>query len=240
MKVFVAFGYNERDKWILDIVIPILKAFEIEVETGEEIPGEIIPDEIKKRITNSDAILAFLTLREESGNLTDHTHQWVMNEVVVAECAKLKLIIEVREKGLSIPQGFVNQNRQYLIYNADERELFLVELIKVARRLAEDSALRLMLLPPEFCDEIENTTEERIKCEYRFMEGSRETKWYPGKLLELIAGVGMYVDTSELPRRLDNINVQVLATNLATGKTWRSVWEPLDQRKVTMKPKGDR
>jgi len=239
MKVFVAFGYNERDKWIPDIVIPILQAFEIEVETGEEMPGKNIPEEVRERIINSDALLAFLTRLEESGNLTDHTHQWVMDEVTLAFGAKLKLIVEVRENGVVIPSGVSqSQNRQFLKYNAEERDKFLIELVKVARGWS-DSTLRIMLFPREFCDEVTNLIEERIKCEYRFMEGSRETPWYQGKLLDFSAGVGIDVNTSGLPQRRDNINVQVLVTDLAINKElWRSAWEPLDQRKVTMKKKG--
>jgi hypothetical protein len=240
MKVFVAFGYNERDKWIPDFVIPILQVFEIEVVTGEEMPGKDIPDEVRERITNSDAMLAFLTRREEAGNLTNNSHQWVIDEVMIAFGAKVKRIIEVRENGVVIPQGVSkNQNLQSLQYNSDERDKFLVEIVKVARGLG-DTTLRIMLFPREFYDEVTNLIEERIKCEYRFMVGSRDTQWYPGKLLDFGASIGIDVNISELPQKRDNTTIEVLVTDRATNKElWRSAYEPIDQRKVTMKKRGN-
>ena len=35
MRIFVAYGYNDRDKWIEKMVFPVIEAFGAEVETGE-------------------------------------------------------------------------------------------------------------------------------------------------------------------------------------------------------------
>jgi hypothetical protein len=39
MRIFVGFGYNERDRWIRDMVFPLIPAFGDEVVTGEEAYG---------------------------------------------------------------------------------------------------------------------------------------------------------------------------------------------------------
>ena len=34
MKVFIGFGYNPADKWIIDLEFPLVKAFGCEILTG--------------------------------------------------------------------------------------------------------------------------------------------------------------------------------------------------------------
>jgi hypothetical protein len=64
MKIFVAYGYNDRDRWIPDLVFPIIRAFDDEVITGEELQGEQITDAVRRKIQQSDALIAFATIRE--------------------------------------------------------------------------------------------------------------------------------------------------------------------------------
>ena len=37
VKIFVAFRYNDRDRWVVDLVFPIIRAFSDDVVTGEEL-----------------------------------------------------------------------------------------------------------------------------------------------------------------------------------------------------------
>ena len=65
MKVFVGFGYNERDKWIIGDVFPILHCMGFVVVTGEEMHGQELSPEVKRRIEQSDVVVGFLTIRDE-------------------------------------------------------------------------------------------------------------------------------------------------------------------------------
>ena len=40
MRVFVAFGFHEPDKWVRNHVVPLVEAFGARVVTGEELAGQ--------------------------------------------------------------------------------------------------------------------------------------------------------------------------------------------------------
>jgi hypothetical protein len=50
MKIFVVYGYNERDAWIERDVFPILQALNLEVTDGKDMHGETLQDGVKERI----------------------------------------------------------------------------------------------------------------------------------------------------------------------------------------------
>jgi hypothetical protein len=228
MKVFVAFGYNDRDKWIPEMVFPILEAFGIEVVTGEDLAGEVISEEVKNRIRNSDGLLAFLTRRDHLGNEIYNTHQWVRDEVSQAMGANRKFI-EVWENGVEAPLG-ATYGHQRLKYNEAQRDKFLVKLVKSISRWAGLWSLRIRLLPGDFCDAVKPLLRkgEIIQCQYRYLIGSQVTDWFSGNLLSLPAGVVIDVNTSQLPPRRENLYIEVQATHLTSGKYWRSDYEHLD------------
>ena len=68
MKIFVGYGYNDRDKWIEKMVFPIIKAFGSEVESGETIYDGAIPDGVRNKIRRSDALIGFTTRRTTQDN----------------------------------------------------------------------------------------------------------------------------------------------------------------------------
>jgi hypothetical protein len=39
MRIFIGYGYNERDKWVEDYAVPLVKAFECEVVHGKAVYG---------------------------------------------------------------------------------------------------------------------------------------------------------------------------------------------------------
>src|SRR5262249_23569121 len=55
MKVFVGFGYNDRDHWIEEQVFPILRGMGFTVVDGKDMHGEILQPEVQSRIEQSDA-----------------------------------------------------------------------------------------------------------------------------------------------------------------------------------------
>jgi hypothetical protein len=57
MKLFVAFRYTEQDKWIKELVIPLIETLDIGVLTGENIHGQIIVEEVREMIKKSDAMI---------------------------------------------------------------------------------------------------------------------------------------------------------------------------------------
>lgn len=85
MRIFVAYGYNERDDWIKKYVFPIIQAFNDEVVTGGELYGDQITDGVKQMICQSDAVIGFTTRRGNSNAEGKcRTHRWVTDEITFA------------------------------------------------------------------------------------------------------------------------------------------------------------
>jgi len=233
MKVFVAYGYNERDKWIPGMVFPILEAFGIEVVTGENMSGRIIAETVRERINNSDALIGFLTRRDDLGNGTYSMHEWVKNEISGAWGLNRKFI-EVLENGVPSPLG-ATQDRQYLKYDETRRDWFLVDLVIAISEWICENTLRIRLLPSDFYESVKPLIRQRanILCQYRFLIGSNESGWHTASLFNVPAGVVIDVNTKDLPSRLNDVLIQV--TLQANGMTWTSDYEQLNLLSVTMR-----
>ena len=111
MKIFIAYGYNERDKWIKDLVFPLVNAFGSEIETGEETYDGTIPQVVRIKIERSDALIGFTTKREPLNPASTLTHRWVIEELAAA-IALDKKFVEVREIGVDRVEKTSCQQRQ--------------------------------------------------------------------------------------------------------------------------------
>src|SRR6267142_5209291 len=99
MRVFVGYGYNERDNWIEERLFPILRFVGFTVVHGKDMHGSELHVEVKRRIDQSDAAIGFFTIREGQGDADFTSHIWVRDEVIYA-ISKDKPIIPVRETGV--------------------------------------------------------------------------------------------------------------------------------------------
>src|SRR5258705_9793705 len=175
MKIFVGFGYNERDRWISAKVLPFIEELGCEVLTGEEMQGEQLPAGVEGRIQDCDACIGFLTKREQinnSGVFT--THRWVIEELAVALKNK-KAVFEIRERGVD-PQGGIMGDRQRLEF--EEKIDVMLEIAKfISKEKSKLTHKIFLLLPTEFTDEIRPHLKSRdTRCVYRFL--------YRGKFYE--------------------------------------------------------
>ena len=142
MKVFVGFGYNDRDHWIEEQVFPILRGMGFTVVDGKDMHGEILQPEVQSRIEQCDAAIGFFTIREGQGEANFNSHIWVRDEMVYAN-AKGKPIIPVKEDGGRVPDGLLG-DRQYIPLRQDDKLACVVELVgalgrRNIRRLKLDS-----------------------------------------------------------------------------------------------------
>ena len=97
MKIFVGYGYNERDHWIEKLVFPLIKAFGADVVSGKEIAGQLLGNAVRDLIERSDAMMGFTTRRgDDPDGAMWGTHRWVTDELATAnalhvpfaECAR--------------------------------------------------------------------------------------------------------------------------------------------------------
>jgi hypothetical protein len=92
MRVFVAFGYNDRDRWIQDQVFRVLKCMGFTVVDGKDLVGQPLSVGVAARIQQSDAAVGFFTIREGQENAEYNSHQWVLQEMNHAHALKKPIV----------------------------------------------------------------------------------------------------------------------------------------------------
>jgi hypothetical protein len=198
MKVFVGFGYNDRDQWIEEQVFPILRGMGFTVVDGKDMHGEILQPEVQSRIEQSDVAIGFFTIREGQGEADFNSHIWVRDEMVHAN-AKGKPLIPVKEQGAKVPDGLLG-NRQYIPLRQDDRLACVVELVSA---LGQRNIRRLKLDPDG--DELRRSLQQWRRTagfviQYRTQnEAGLESPYRLGRL-ELV-DQGFYLNVSDVPNR---------------------------------------
>ena len=221
MRVFVAYGYNDRDKWVKDLVFPIIKAFGDEVVTGEEIYDGPIPPAVVQRVAESQAMIGFLTRRQDqAGVLTNGTHWWVLQELGIAVARNMRLV-PVREEGLDSQAG-MTAGHQYITYRESERDKFLVEIVKALGVWHSSGTIRLQILPQECALQVKPfINKPGFRVRYRLLKDGDETELVDTRILPIHQG--LFVDLRNVP--LDAL-VQ-LQIDYA-GQSWNSNYESMD------------
>jgi hypothetical protein len=198
MKVFVGFGYNDRDRWIEEQVFPILRCMGFTVVDGKDMHGQILQPVVESRIDQSDAAIGFFTIREGQGEADFNSHIWVRDEMVHAN-AKNKPLIPIREEGARIPDGLLG-NRQYIPLRQEDRLPCVAELV---RALGRRNIRRLRLDPDG--DELRRSLQRWKRTagfviRYRTQQETGLESPYSEGRLELV-DQGFYLNVSDLPDR---------------------------------------
>ena len=108
MRIFVAYGYNPRDKWVATYVVPLIQAFSWDVEHGKAVFGGALPEEVLKVIRLCDAMIGFTTRGEAVAAGQFQTHPWVIQELTMAYSQNPRVpFVEVREQGVISPGGAI-------------------------------------------------------------------------------------------------------------------------------------
>ncbi len=233
MKIFVGFGYNPRDRWIEELIFPlIIKAFQGEVVDGKEIYGESISDEVRNKIESCDGLLAFCTRRDElAANGLWTTHRWVIDEFNHALAKKIKAV-EIREDKVD-PQGGIGGNLQHLPFSSDAKEFLILEVAKILGNWkAGIYSKRLQLLPAILIDDVRPLWKDRqdeITCKYNFLVGNNESPPFTSKLRKI--GNGLCVDVDNIP---SGKNVMIQINVSGPNFYWSSGFESIDLISINM------
>jgi hypothetical protein len=132
MKIFVGYGYNARDeKFISELVEPLIKAFGAEVVGGKEIHGQPLDEGVRKQIRRCDGLLGFTTRRDQMHNGHWTTHQWVKDELLQAKDAQPQIpFVEIRETDVD-PQSGMLGNHARIEFDETAPHRCLLEVAKV-------------------------------------------------------------------------------------------------------------
>lgn len=198
MRVFVGFGYNERDRWIESQLFPILRAMSFTVADGKDMHGQVLQPEVERRIEQSDAAIGFFTIREGQGNADFNSHIWVRDELLFAN-TKGKPIIPVKEVGANVPDGLFG-NRQYIPLTQDDHLACVVALVNALGR----RNIRRLRLDPDGDQLTRNLRawrrEPGFVVQYRTQDDEGlESPCKPGRL-ELV-DQGFFLNVADVPER---------------------------------------
>jgi hypothetical protein len=219
MRVFVGYGYNERDTWIEDRVFPILRCVGFTVVQGKDMHGLQLQPEVARRLDQSDAAIGFFTIREGQGDADFTSHIWVRDEMIYA-ISKGKPIIPVRETGVKLPDGLLG-NRQYVPLDQNDRLACVAELLDA---LGQRKIRRVRLDPSEDALRANmwrwrNTAGFVIRYRTQNSEGL-ESEFRDGRL-ELV-DQGFYLNLAEIPSRAFIEVEGVLNGEVKFGSGWVS------------------
>lgn len=221
MRVFIAYGYNDRDRWIPEMVFPLVRAFGDEVVTGEEIFGQVLPEGVKDQLRGCQAILAFLTRRSDpQGAVTASTHWWVLQELAIADDRKL-LVLPIREEGLEPQQG-IGAGYQWIDYKPAERDRCLVDIVRALGRWHSATAVRLQLLPEECAVQLRPLMRKPdFRVRYQLLKDGEEGELVESRVVPITGG--LFVDVRNVPRdALVRLQVE------CQGQVWISDYESID------------
>lgn len=221
MNIFVGFGYNEKDKWIKELIFPLLECFDVKISTGEDLHGQIISDEVKARIEKADGVIVFLTRREklESGKYT--SHRWVYDELSTSIALKVPAV-EIRDV-LVDPQGGLPGDRQRIEFNLDNKAQLLVEVAKLLASWRRNiKPKRLFLMPRDIVQDVRpHINKDTLKCTYRFMTGSKESQEFKAKPFKY--GQGLCIDVFNVPSEDSLVQINIDGPNFEWSSDYESV-----------------
>jgi hypothetical protein len=209
MRVFVAFGYRPEERWVRDLVLPILDALEIAVVDGQETRGKPIDQEVRQRIASADAVLGFLLRREKNPDGSWTTSEYVRQELEIG-LGQSKDVIQVVESDVPSPGGFF-QGLQRLSYDASARDEFLVQLTKHLREWVQGTVF-VRLAPAALVNALAATASGHA-CSYEILHQGRVERSATTTIVAM--GGGLYVKLAGFrPERYVNLTIDV------NGKRW--------------------
>lgn len=237
MKIFIGYGYNPRDKWIEDLVFPLVESFGDDVVSGKEIFGQELDDGVRGEIAESAALIGFATRRDSIGSGgTWTTHQWVRDELLTAANAQPPIpFVEVRETQVD-GQGGMLANRARITYDEAQRDRCLVDIATVIgrwhRQAAASGSFLLELLPDDFSKEIRPLLQDPdLRCLYRVLE---EDEMDAGS--DVVTPIRrlrgrMAIRTGPVPR---DALIQVEVWQGRSKLLWASEWQKVDSRIINL------
>lgn len=145
MNLFVSYAFNDENRWIEDLAIPLIRSLGFEVISGQHMEGEIIVESVEARMKECRGCIGFTTRRDQLPSGKFGTHPWVIDELTLARALKLT-VIEVREEEVQV-LGAANSFVQ-LRYARDARDKLLVQLAEALAKWPT-RIVRLRIQPPQ-------------------------------------------------------------------------------------------
>lgn len=226
MRIFIGYGYNDRDQWIEELVFPLVESLGCQVVHGKVMVGEILPSKVKDTLLQCDAILGFLTRREEAGDGRWTTHRWVVEELAAA--FNIMPVIEVREEGVDPQSGMLGAT-QRISYMETVRDRCLVDIAKAISQLRKERSYKTLKLgPTEIVKEMRQLIlKPGFQCEYRIRSQTYVSDYKKAEIRREAGGLYMWVEG------VNDSDYVEIKTSFGQ-KSWQSDFEPIDAVSIIM------
>lgn len=132
---FLSISFDKKDKNINEYFKDILKALQIDFETGEKYSKDSIPEKVKKRIENTDLIIVIFVKRDELTKGGYVTPAWLIKELSHAQ-ANGKEVIALVEEGINDIAG-LKMEKEIIPFKRDHQTKMLDATIKFLEALKE-------------------------------------------------------------------------------------------------------
>jgi hypothetical protein len=200
----------------------LIEAFGATVVTGDKAYDGPIPEVVKRRIAESDAVIGFLTKR----NGAKRTHRWVIEELAFG-MALGKQVLEVRERGVD-PQDGAGASAQRIELRPDERDRCLVQIAEALGVWHASPAIKIRIQPEQTMREIMPLVRSNgFRCEYVISSQGRQKAPQPASVQREPGGLIAYV--MAVPR---NASVQLAVS--CGAASWTSGFETPDYLNLTL------
>jgi len=170
--VFLSYSFSKpEDRNLVVEIEELLRSFGIRLETGLNLGGNQLTDEIKSLIERADGLIALASRRDRLDSGEWVTHPWIRDEFAYAK-ANNKSSIALVEDGVRTNGAYESYERIPF-----DREDPSPALLKLAKTLGiwKDKAgnrLKVRLLPDDIVDELESPS-----YKYQFVSRGDSLGW---------------------------------------------------------------
>lgn len=170
--IFLSYSFSTpEDRSIVVEIEELLRSFGIKLETGRNLAGGQLTDEVKSLIRHSDGLIALASRRERVDSGDWITHPWIRDEFGYAKAIN-KPSIALVEDGVRTNGAYENYER--IPFTRDDTSPALLKLAKTLG-IWKDKAgnrLKVRLLPDDIVDELESPS-----YKYQFVSRGDSLGW---------------------------------------------------------------
>lgn len=190
-RVFLAFSFQDKDKELVRRIEAFLESHDIQVETGDDLAGQPLTQTVKKRIDQSDALVAILTRRERLAGGKWSTHDWVRDELNYARSKKKRAIGLI---DVAVEVGGMYQDNERIDYDPKKEFATLIKLSQTLKEWKQDwgRRVKIRILPEDLGQKLRSFG-DNAKCHYRLTRQGKQGKWLAASLIPEPGGTYAYV-----------------------------------------------
>ena len=185
--VFLSHSFADPDRELLIAVTELIESHSLRIVTGRDLGGQLIIEEVRKRIWACDALVGIATPRTPLPSGGYATHPWVHDEMIMAKDGNKRCIILQHDE---VRQGGADQENERIDYDPSKPLAALVKLSRTVGLWKRDSGrkLKALVLPMIVAEKLARERDDAV-CEFRTYDSDgKPGMWRGAKLVPMVGG----------------------------------------------------